>query len=304
MTMRVGVALGRYAPHITRALSQRIGIEAETVPPEFDAQEYDLFIAVDDEPVPHGKEVRRYITDHRVRAAQWTVVAARCLLTAAVEKGNRTPIAVPLPVDSPKLVHPPQTGVALLEEKHQTQLRDTFDSAGLEILEIDDPQVGIVIDPSASESHLEPLRKAMSEEKVIVAMSSNTTAADTIQHNSNGYLLSQPLQIRPAIEELMRNDNERRRLGFEARKSIAAANWQRVIRALLLEGRTGNPYIEEFGPRSAKKRWKERLGHAHRWESARYSNNQLALLDEQVDLSGLGQLRKMNIERTMSSGDL
>ncbi|MFL2986103.1 MAG: hypothetical protein ACJZ57_02550 [Candidatus Poriferisodalaceae bacterium] len=42
MTMRIGVALGRYATQITSALSQRIGIDAETVSPEVDAQEYDL----------------------------------------------------------------------------------------------------------------------------------------------------------------------------------------------------------------------------------------------------------------------
>ena len=302
--MRIGVALGRYATQITSALSQRIGIDAETVSPEVDAQEYDFFIAVDDEPVPHGKEVRRYITDRRVQATQWTVVATRCLLTAAVERGNQTPTSVPLPVDSPKMLQPPPSGVALLGGRDQTPLRDTFDSAGIEMLEIDDPRVGIVVDPSASESRLEPLRKAMSQEKVIVAMSSNTTAADTIRNNSNGYLVSQLLQLRPVIDELMTNDNERHRLGFEARKSVAAANWQRVIRALLLDGRTGSPYLEEFSPRSARKRWKERLGHAHRWENARYSNNQLALPDEHVDLSRLGQLRKMNIERTISSGDL
>jgi|ETNmetMinimDraft_1059919.scaffolds.fasta_scaffold20169_2 hypothetical protein len=304
MTMRVGVALGRYATHITSALSQRIGIEAETVSPEVDAQEYDLFIAVDDEPVPHGKEVRRYIIDRRVRATEWTVVATRCLLAAAVEKGNQTPIAVPLPVEGPKLAQSPRTGVALLEGNHQPQIRETFISTGLEIFEIDNPRVGIVVDLSASEGRLEPLRKAMSEEKVVVAMSSNTTASDVIRHNSNGYLVSQLLQIRPVIEELLTNDNERYRLGFEARKSVAAANWQRVTRALLLDGRTGIPHLEEFGPRSARKRWTERLGHAHRWESARYSNNQLVLLDECVDLRGLGQLRKMNIERTVNSGDL
>ena len=135
----------------------------------------------------------------------------------------------------------------------------------------------------------------MSEEKVVVAMSSNTTASDVIRHNSNGYLVSQLLQIRPVIEELLTNDNERYRLGFEARKSVAAANWQRVKRALLLDGRTGIPHLEEFGTRSARKRWTERLGHAHRWESARYSNNQLVLLDECVDLRGLGQSRRLNI---------
>ena len=50
--MRVGVAFGRHAAEIHEALLQRIGIEADIVLPDADAEKYDLVLAVDDEIVP------------------------------------------------------------------------------------------------------------------------------------------------------------------------------------------------------------------------------------------------------------
>ena len=115
--MRVGVASGRHAAQIHEALSQRIGIEADIVPPDADAKQYDLILAVDDEIVPAGTETRRYITHHKTQAPEWNVVAGRHLLIAAMDKGITNPIAVPLPFTSPASVKPPQEGVALLQDQ-------------------------------------------------------------------------------------------------------------------------------------------------------------------------------------------
>ena len=115
--MRVGVASGRHAAQIHEALSQRIEIEADIVPPDADAKKYDLILAVDDEIVPAGTETRRYITHHKTQAPEWNVVAGRHLLIAAMDKGITNPIAVPLPFTSPASVKPPQEGVALLQDE-------------------------------------------------------------------------------------------------------------------------------------------------------------------------------------------
>ena len=144
--MRVGVASGRYATQIHEALTQRIGIEADIVPPDADAKKYDLILAVDDEIVPAGTETRRYITHHKTQAPEWNVVAGRHLLIAAMDKGITNPVAVPLPFTSPASVKPPQEGVALLQDEPREDLRAALDAAGHQVLDINDPEVGIVID--------------------------------------------------------------------------------------------------------------------------------------------------------------
>jgi len=294
--MRIGVASGRYATQIHRALSQRIGIETDIVPPDADAKTYDLILAVDDEIVPTGTETRRYITHHATQASEWNVVAGRYLLATATEKGTKNAIAVPLPLTTLPSVRPSETGVALLQSEQTEDLTATLTTAGHQVLDIDDPQVGIVIDSATLTSEIEPLRKAMSEEKIVIAMLSNPAATDTIHHKSDGYLVSGYDELLAAVQELTTNDFERQRIGFEARRTIATTNWSRVTRALLLNDRKGIPDLEQFSYLPARKRWKDRLGHAHKWHSAHYINGSYIEFDGQtVDVSNLSQLRKMSI---------
>jgi len=302
--MRVGVASGRYATQIHEALTQRIGIEADIVPPDADAKKYDLILAVDDEIVPAGTETRRYITHHKTQAPEWNVVAGRHLLIAAMDKGITNPIAVPLPFTSPASVKPPQEGVALLQDEPREDLRAALDAAGHQVLNINDPQVGIVIDSAQSTSEIEPLRKAMSEEKVVVAMRCNPAATDTIRHQSDGYLVSEYDELLATVQELTTNNFERKRVGFEARRTIAATNWARVTRALLLNNRNGMPDLEQFSFLPARQRWKHRLGHAHKWHSGQYLDDGYIEFDgETVDVRNLSQIRKMSIALAIGRRD-
>ena len=302
--MRIAVASGRYATQIHGALSQRIGIEADIVPPDTDAKAYDLILAVDDEVVPTGTETRRYITHHQTQASEWNVVAGRYMLATAAKTGTQKPIAVPLPLTTPASVRPSQTGVALLQSQRTEDLTATLSTAGHQVLDIDDPHVGIVIDPATRTSEIEPLRKAMSEEKVVIAMHSNPAATDTIHHKSDGYLVSEYDELLAAVQELTTNDFERQRVGFEARRTIATTNWARVTRALLLNDRKGIPDLEQFSYLPARKRWKDRLGHAHKWHSGRYIDDRNIEFDGQtVDVSNLSQLRKMSIALAIGRRD-
>ena len=302
--MRIAVASGRYATQIHGALSQRIGIEADIVPPDTDAKAYDLILAVDDEIVPTGTETRRYITHHQTQASEWNVVAGRYMLATAAKTGTQKPIAVPLPLTTPASVRPSQTGVALLQSQRTEDLTATLSTAGHQVLDIDVPHVGIVIDPATRTSEIEPLRKAMSEEKVVIAMLSNPAATDTIHHKSDGYLVSEYDELLAAVQELTTNDFERQRVGFEARRTIATTNWARVTRALLLNDRKGIPDLEQFSYLPAQQRWKDRLGHAHKWHSGRYVDDRCIEFDGQtVDVSDLSQLRKMSIALAIGRRD-
>ena len=302
--MRVGVASGRHAAQIHEALSQRIGIEADIVPPDADAKQYDLILAVDDEIVPAGTATRRYVTHHKTQATEWNVVAGRHLLTGAMDRGITNPIAVPLPFATPASVKPPPKGVALLQDELREDLTTALNAAGHQVLDINDPEVGIVIDSALSTSEIEPLRKAMSEEKVVVAMRCNPAATDTIRHRSDGYLFSEYGQLLPAVQELTTNNFERKRVGFEARRAIATTNWARVTRALLLNDRNGMPDLEQFSGLPARQRWKDRLGHAHKWHSGQYLDDGYVAFDgETVDLRNLGQLRKMSVALALRRRD-
>jgi len=301
--MKVGVAPGRFATAIHAALSQRADLEAHILSPEIDSSTYNLVVAVDDEPTPPKAQVRRYITQHMSQANPWTVVAARHLLREAVGRGTATPIVAPLPISAPVSISPPKSGIGIVDAGNHKALRTTLEAASMRIFEIDDPDVGIIIDPSTSLGFVEPLRAAMSQEKVVIAMHTNEAAKDTIVHDTNGYLLTQPSQICPAAEALAENTNERSRLGFEARKSIATANWQRVVRALLLATRTGTPDLEQFSDLPARKRWSKRLGHAHEWRSSQYADGNLKLRDRTIDLKDLGSLRKASLARAIGKRD-
>ena len=301
--MKVGVAPGRFATAIHTALSQRADLEAHILSPEIDSSAYNLVVAVDDEPTPPKAQVRRYITQHMSQANPWTVVAARHLLQDAVGRGTTTPIVAPLPISTPVSISPPQPGIGIVDAGNHKALRTTLEAASMRILQIDDPDVGIIIDPSTSLGFVEPLRRAMSQEKVVIAMHTNEAAKDTIVHDTNGYLLTQPSQICAAAETLATNAQERSRLGFEARKSIATANWQRVVRALLLTTRTGTPELEQFSDLPAYKRWSQRLGQAHQWRTSQYTDGNLKLRNHTISLKDLGPLRKASLERAMRKRD-
>ncbi|MBG02003.1 MAG: hypothetical protein CL470_07015 [Acidimicrobiaceae bacterium] len=301
--MKIGVAPGRFATAIHTALSQRANVEADILSNETDSTHFTFVIAVDDEPVPSRAPVRRYITHHLVQTTPWTVVAARHLLPGAAARGTTTPTMAPLPVSTPPLTTPPQPGVAILDRQNHKALEAALEDASIHVLAIDDPNVGILIDPYSSNGFAEPLRDAMSQEKVVIAMQSNEAAKDTILHDTNGYLLNKPSDIRAAVEMLVTDNNERARLAFEARKSVTTANWQRVVRALLLNTRTGTPTLEQFSNLPAHKRWSKRLGHAHLWRSAEYDNGSITLEDRTLNLHDLGPLRKTNLERSVPKRD-
>ena len=302
--MRVGVASGRHAAQIHEALSQRVEIDADIVPPDADAKKYDLILAVDDEIVPAGTETRRYVTHHKTQASEWNVVAGRYLLTAAIDRGITNPIAVPLPFTTPVSAKPPPKGVALLQDELREDLTVALNAASHQVLDIDDPQVGIVIDSALSTSEIEPLRKAMSEEKVVVAMRCNPAATDTIRHQSDGYLISGYDELLATVQALTTNNFESNRVGFAARRTIATTKWARVTRALLLNNRNGMPDLEQFSFLPARQRWKHRLGHAHKWHSGQYLDDGYIEFDgETVDVRNLSQIRKMSIALAIGRRD-
>ena len=294
--MRIGVTPGKYAQQIHDALTQRIGMQAEFIAPEVDAHKYDLVLAVDDEDAPPGAKTRRYVTHHKAKTSSWDVVAARHLLVDAEKRGAENPVAVPLPIAVATPIRPAQTGLALVENKQTQEFSKILNAAGHQVLDINDPEVGIVVDLSATTSRIEPLRQAMSEEKVVIAMRANPAATDTIHDKSDGRLISSYNELKEVVEELVSNDFERQRLGFEARKAIANTNWARVVRGLLLDGRSGMPVLEHLSQLAAQKRWKERLGHAHPWKSAQYVDDRyLELGNQRIDISQISQLRKLSI---------
>ena len=99
--MRIGIASGTHCNQILAAVLRRTQVDAEIISSESTHRGYDIVLAVNDEPVPPGNEVRRYVTEPTPKVSEWTVVAARHLLPIAVERGIATPIAVPLPVEFP-----------------------------------------------------------------------------------------------------------------------------------------------------------------------------------------------------------
>ena len=128
-------------------------------------------------------------------------------------------------------------------------------------------------------------------------------AKDTILHDTNGYLLTKTSEIRLAVEALVADNNERARLGFEARKSVVTANRQRVARALLSATRTGTPTLEKFSDLPAQRRRSKSLGHAHQWRRAEYDNGTITHENRTLHLHGLGPLRQTTLERSVPKHD-
>jgi len=99
--MRIGIASGTHCSQILAAVLRRTQVDAEIISSEGTHRGYDIVLAVNDEPVPPGNDVRRYVTEPTPEVSEWTVVAARHLLPIAVERGVATPIAVPTPIEFP-----------------------------------------------------------------------------------------------------------------------------------------------------------------------------------------------------------
>ncbi|MEC9270222.1 MAG: hypothetical protein VYC75_06500 [Actinomycetota bacterium] len=294
--MRIGVAPGAYTNDLLAALDQRINIEAEIVAPERDPDEYRYVLAVDDDPVPPSNEVRRYITHQTPEASQWTVVAARHLLLSAVERGVALPIAVPMPVEPPRVNRGSHPGVTVLPGQDQQRVITILQSDGVSVLPLDSQEVGIVVDASRATSRVEPMRRAMAGEKVLIALSTNAAATDTIQHDTDGFLANDLDEISHLARRLVENESDRPRLGFEARRSVGSASWNRVIRALLLDGRAGIPHLQTFSHLPARTRWLQRLGHAHQWRTARYTEG--AYIEggnQRIKIGQLGELRHRSL---------
>ena len=302
--MRIGIAPGTYCSEIFTALSRRTNLDAEIISGESATSQYDIVLAVDDEPVPPGNDVRRYVTQATPEVSEWTVVAARHLLPIAVERGVATPIAVPMPVEFPSSDLPSRSGVLVLQSESQHQVIAKLQSAGIEVFLQDDHRVGIIVDAATSTSRVEPLRQAMAKEKVVTALSTNAAATDTIRHDTNGYLVNDLDEIISSVQQVVEDESERSRLGFEARRSVASANWSRVVRALLLEGRVGMPQLETFSHLPAITRWQQRLGHASQWSSSRYNEHgYFELEDQRLQIGQLGELRQWALSNVTAPRD-
>ena len=303
--MRIGVAVGEYAQDIYGAINSLSGMAADFVDIETDPTPYGILVAVDDAPLPPAKNVRRYVTKQDTDAEEWAVVASRNLLREAVARGNQHPIAVALPTPACHLSQPAPSGVAIVGPDLGEQLTAALRAVKIELLHFENEDVGIVIDPSTSsrQSNLKLIRQCMSKERVIVAMQSNSTASDNIQNNSTGRLASGPEELIQIVRDLVHDDYERQRLGFEAKKFVASTSWSRVVRALLLGGRKGLPEFELLSQPVAKRRWDARLGHAHKWQTAKYGNGQLRLPEEHLDLGELGPLRATNLKKIIGEPD-
>tara|TARA_B110000116_G_C16667138_1_gene504479 strand:+ start:21 stop:932 length:912 start_codon:yes stop_codon:yes gene_type:complete len=302
--MRIGIASGTYCTQILAAVLRRPQVDAEIISSKGTHRGYDIVLAVNDEPVPPGNDVRRYVTELTPEVSEWTVVAARHLLPIAVERGVETPIAVPMPIEFPGSDLPSRSGVLVLQSESQHQVTAKLRSAGIEVFLQDDCQVGIIVDAAASTSRVEPLRQAMAKEKVVTALSTNAAATDTIRHDTNGYLVNDLDEIVSSVQQIVEDESERSRLGFEARKSVASANWSRVVRALLLEGRAGMPQLETFSHLPAIARWQQRLGHAHPWSSLSYNEHGYFELDDQhLQIGQLGELRQWSLSNVTAPRD-
>lgn len=302
--MRIGIASGTHCNQILAAVLRRTQVDAEIISSESTHRGYDIVLAVNDEPVPPGNEVRRYVTEPTPKVSEWTVVAARHLLPIAVERGIATPIAVPLPVEFPGSDLPSRSGVWVLQSEFQHQVIAKLRSAGIEVFLQDDRRVGIIVDAAASTSRVAPLRQAMAKEKVVIALSTNAAATDTIHHDTNGYLVNDLDEIVSSVQQIVEDESERSRLGFEARKSVASTNWSRVVRALLLEGRVGMPQLETFSHLPAITRWQQRLGHAHQWRSSHYNEHgYFELEDQRLQIGQLGELRQWALSNATSPRD-
>ena len=140
------------------------------------------------------------------------------------------------------------------------------------------------------------MRRAMAEEKVLIALSANAAATDTIRHDTDGFLANGLNEISHLVRRLVENESHRLRLGFEARRSVGSTSWDRVIRALLLDGRAGIPQLQTFSRLPARVRWRQRLGHAHKWSTARYSEGgYVEDGDLRLDVGQLGGLRRWSL---------
>lgn len=306
---KIGIAQG-VPEGLVEALTSRYKGEVEQVTSANQKTGYEFVVACDDLPVPSGVPIRRYVTHMDAVSSEWSVVAARHLLPEALRRGTQRPIVAPLPVKSIKKCSQGDATVAVLSGKWASEI-----SAGLIQHGIDSEETAeagatsLVIDASPEGSGIHRIRFPMAAEIPVVGLASNPCATDTIRHGSNGLLGSSVEEIVLLAGELLKNKPELKRLGFEARATLAEASWERVARALLQQGRVGYPELEQLGGAAKYYRWVERLGHATEWKDGLLLDNVEGLAmrqlsgDRQIGLKMREGLRKKMLKTLIGNAD-
>ena len=227
---------------LAEAVASRYQGEVEQVISANENIGYEFVVTYDDLPVPPGVPIRRYVTHMDVVSSEWSVVAARHLLPKALRRGIERPVVAPLPVEFKKNCSRDAATVAVLNGKWASEISVRLKSHGIDIEEVAVAGTpSLVIDGSSGGSGIYRIRFPMAAEIPVVGLVSNACATDTIRHQSNGLLGSSAEEIVLLAMELLKNKPELKRLGFEARATVAEASWGRVARALLHERRVGYP---------------------------------------------------------------
>jgi|TARA_B110000444_G_scaffold230794_1_gene238286 hypothetical protein len=306
---KIGVAQG-VPEGLVEALTSSYQGEVEQVMSSSQNTGYEFVVTCDDLPVPPGAPVRRYVTHTDVVSLEWSVVAARHLLPKALRRGIERPVVAPLPVEFKKNCSRDAATVAVLSGKWASEISVRLKSRGIDSEEVAGAGTSsLVIDASSEGSGVYRIRFPMAAEIPVVGFVSNPCARDTIRHQSNGLLGSNAEEIVLLTSELLKNKPELKRLGFEARATLAEASWGRVARALLHKGRVGYPELEELGSAAKYHRWVERLGHAAEWKDGHLVENVEGLAmrqtngGRQISLKMREGLRKKMLERLIGEAD-
>jgi hypothetical protein len=306
---KIGIAQG-VPEGLAEAVASRYQGEVEQVISANENIGYEFVVAYDDLPVPPGVPIRRYVTHMDVVSSEWSVVAARHLLPEGLRRGTQWPIVAPLPVESRKNCSRDAATVAVLNGKWASEISVRLKSHGIDIEEVAVAGTpSLVIDGSSGGSGIYRIRFPMAAEIPVVGLVSNACATDTIRHQSNGLLGNSAEEIVLLASELLKNKPELKRLGFEARATVAEASWGRVARALLHERRVGYPELEQLGSAAKHHRWVERLGHAAEWKNGHLLENVEGLAmrqlngGRQIDLKMREGLRKKMLERLIGKAD-
>ena len=306
---KIGIAQG-VPDGLAEALTSRYQGEVEQVSSTTQNIGYEFVVSYDDLPVPSGVAIRRYVTHIDAVSPEWSVVAARHLLPEAARRGTPSPLCAPLPVESKKNCSQGAASVAVLHGKWASEISLRLKSHGIDNEEVAEAGASLlVVDGSSEGSGVYRIRFPMAAEIPVIGLVSNSCATDTIRHQSNGLLASSAEEIVLLASELLRNRPELKRLGFEARATVAEASWGRVARALLQQGRVGYPELEQLGSAAKYHRWVERLGHAAEWKDGQLLEHIEGLAmrqlngSRQIGLKMREGLRKKMLERLIGKAD-
>ena len=306
---KIGIVQG-VPEGLVAALNSRYNGELEQLTSVNQNTGYEFVVTCDDLPVPPGAPIRRYVTHVDVVSSEWSVVAARHLLPEALRRGTQRPVVAPLPVEPKKNCSQSGATVAVLSGKWASEISIRLRSHGIESEEVAESGASsLVIDASSEGSGIRRIRLPMATEIPVVGLISNPCAADTIRHRSTGLLGNHAEEIVTLVSELLKNKPELKRLGFEARATVAEASWERVARALLQQGRVGYPKLEQLGGEVKYHRWVERLGHAAEWKNGVLLENVEGLAmrqlsgGRQIGLKMGDGLRKKMLERLIGKAD-